>query len=91
MNIMIEDKGNTSFKLTVTSNNEVRIKLKSSDPDDFQMISCMKRAAAHIIDTGLNKTTLRGKCRKGDTVIVMFNDSKKFRYVIDLFDDSIEV
>ena len=88
MNIVIEDKGNTVFKLTVTSNNDVRIKLKTSETDEMKkiMVQRLTHVASNIIKDQLNKTTLRGKCEVVDGTITMLDDSKKTSYVDMLVD-----
>jgi len=88
MNIKIEDKGNSVFKLTVTSNNEVRIKLQRNTSESIQhfYIDALSNIAKQIIDNKKNVVTLRGKCKEGDNSIKMYTDNKKsvpFTYILN--------
>jgi len=84
MNTTIEDKGSTRFKLTVTGNGDVRIKLT---PDsDFAtrstIIKNLEKVAAEVIELHTGKT-LRGRmgsCPLADTSLVMRNDAKGEKY-----------
>jgi len=73
MNVSVTDKGNTAFKLTVTSSNEVRIKVQQGvDENQTKLyVKRLEHVAQDIIQIGWNKTTLRGKCRAGDNTIYM--------------------
>jgi hypothetical protein len=77
MNVSIEDKSNTKFKLTVTAKNDVRIKLmqKSTDIERDQMTDILKSVASYIIKNNLNTKTLRGSCWPYSHSIAMFRDS----------------
>lgn len=60
--IEIFDKGNTHSRITVTANNDVRIKIgKYISPEEKdQVVYTLTEAARMIIDNGYNTQTLRG-------------------------------
>jgi hypothetical protein len=79
MNVSIEDKGNTKFKITITDNDDVRIKLQAGCDDKTRMLFVcrLKHVAQEAIAQGLNSKTLRGKCGVNEKSIVLYTDSKK--------------
>lgn len=79
MNVEIESKGNSTFKVTITANGDVRIKLQQGS-DAFTrdtMINRLKRVAQEAIRDQLNTGTLRGKCKVSDQSITLCADNKK--------------
>ena len=80
MRLVIEDKGNTSFKLTITQDDEVRIKLQSGIDKKTQdeMVEKIKSIANVLIDDDVNTQTLRGKFKYGDVFMPLYIGSKKF-------------
>lgn len=78
MEISIVNNGNTSHKLTVTSDNKVRIKLKAdSDLGEMKFIpDRLIEIAKDIVENGLNTTTLRGKVSSRQS-LTMLNGKKE--------------
>lgn len=82
--IEIFDNGNTHSRITVTANNDVRIKIgKDVDPENEDpIIHVLTEAARIIIDNGYNKLgTLRGHLKatqnKHNSVLVVETNHKK--------------
>ena len=80
MMLVIEDKGNSSFKLTITQDDVVRIKLQSGIDKNTQdeMVEKIKGIASVLIDDDVNTQTLRGKFKYGALFMPLYTDSKKF-------------
>lgn len=77
MEVTIEDKGSACFKLTITGNDEVRIKLQK-DTDKGLCDTFTHRfqdIAQEVLKEGLNTTTLRGKCNVADATMTLYTDS----------------
>jgi hypothetical protein len=79
MNVLIEDKGNSKFKLTVTADNEVRIKIMSgvSTENQRKIQDKLCSVASKIIGSGLNVNTMRGTCKLNSLHINMFYGKNK--------------
>lgn len=79
MDVTVEFKPASRFKLTITVNDEVRIKTqKDSDYyvcDDF--VNRFTEIAQEVIREGLNTTTIRGRCRATDEQISLYDDHKR--------------
>lgn len=95
MNIEIFDKGNAHSRLTVSSTNEVRIKIGTdiAQEDKEHTVNILKYAAQQILDNGLNlEGTLRGTHKPRNTKITVYTNSKNLanrtKYTIDLYSDS---
>ena len=93
--IEIFDNGNTHSSITVTQNNDVRIKIgKDVNPeDDDKVIHILTEAARVIIDNGYNDIgTLRGvyktRQNKDNSVLIAEtnhkNKAKRTKFKIDL-------
>lgn len=66
MNVTIQDKGNTKYKLTVCANGDARIKLKSDDPPETKLlVTSMLESAANIIVGEQYPLTMRGTFKLG--------------------------
>jgi hypothetical protein len=80
MMFVIEDKGNGSFKLTITQDNVVRIKLQTNLNKKIKddMIEKIKNIAIALIDDGVNTQTIRGQFKYGAIFLNLYTDSKKF-------------
>lgn len=80
MNTVIQDNGNSCFKITVTNNQEVRIKLQKDTPvnERDEVVQKLKDIASSVINENQNTGTLRGKCKATDKSISLYTDSKKF-------------
>lgn len=77
MHVTVENKGNKTFKLTVTSSNEVRIKIQDGADEclcDY-VVFRFKEIAEEVIKEGLNTSTLRGKCTGDNTSVSLYTDS----------------
>lgn len=75
----LENKGNTTFKLTVASDRvAIKIRAGASQEEVTTMIRRLQKVAVKFIRMNLGKT-FRGKA--GDDGIVMYNDSKSEHYV----------
>lgn len=85
MHVTVENKCNKTFKLTVTSNNEVRIKIQDGADKclcDYVVVR-FKEIAEEVIREGLNTSTLRGKCTSDNTSISLYTNSKVLAKVFD--------
>ena len=93
--IEIFDNGNTHSRITVTANNDVRIKIgKDVDPENEDpIIHVLTEAARIIIDNGYNELgTLRGILKasqnKDNSVLIVEsnhkNKSNRIKFKIDL-------
>ena len=93
--IEIFDNGNTHSRITVTANNDVRIKIgKDVDPENEDpIIHLLTEAARIIIDNGYNEIgTLRGILKasqnKDNSVLIVEsnrkNKSNRIKFKIDL-------
>ena len=91
--IEIFDNGNTHSRITVTANNDVRIKIgKDVDPENEDpIIHLLTEAARIIIDNGYNEIgTLRGSlsANKDNSVLVVEtnhkNKANRTKFKIDL-------
>ena len=80
MKVDIQYKGNTTFKLTITSNNEVRIKVQDGCGKEMEdvMLENLLRFADIVIKREWNTVTLRGKVKAGDDRISLYTDKKDF-------------
>lgn len=93
--IEISDNGNTHSRITVTANNDVRIKIgKDVDPENEDpIIHVLTEAARVIIDNGYNEHgTLRGFLKatqnKNNSVLIVETNNKnkanRTKFKIDL-------
>lgn len=93
--IEIFDNGNTHSRITVTANNDVRIKIgKDVDPENEDpIIHVLTEAARIIIDNGYNEIgTLRGFLKatqnKNNSVLIVETNNKnkanRTKFKIDL-------
>lgn len=80
MKTVIQDKGNSCFKITITKDDEVRIKLQkdSDNRTNENMVKKLTEIASYVCNNKLNTGTLRGKCKASDDSITLYTDSKKF-------------
>ena len=80
MKVDIQYKDNTTFKLTITSNNEVRIKVQDGCNEKIEnvVIDNFLRFADIVMRRGWNNVTLRGKVKAGDDRLSLYTDKKDF-------------
>lgn len=91
MNVQVIENELKKFRLTVTANDDVRIKIKGgvSEDEKQQAISKLTDIAQYLIDNNLNTVTLRGEYDTKRTVM-RFKTSKK-KLVTKIYVDPIKV
>lgn len=85
--VTVEHNGNTKSKLTVTAENDVRIKvgLDVHPDEEMALIERLTKFAKQIIADGLNDVTLRGSTKSSLPESIDFqNSSRKLQLHIKL-------
>lgn len=91
MNVQVIENQLKYFRLTVTANDDVRIKIKEgvTEEEKQQAISKLTDVAQYLIDNNLNTVTLRGGYDLTRTVMQFKTGNKKL--VTKLYVDPIKV
>lgn len=89
--VLVEDTGSNNSKLTVTSDNKVRIKVGSyinSDYDELILTVRLRNLAQVIIASGLNTVTLRGSVsvKMPDSIQMSCGNKNKDKRFCKLFE-----